>query len=149
LVPERIVQECYALQPQGSKGQEKDRAKSHQGGDHQEGDIFGGSVPCFDRRMRDAESVYEHESQVAQQFHSSIRPFLGVPKCADVAFEFVNPNINRIRSQLMHFRESRPRYTSLGIDSRSVVLARDNLAFVAATEIPKAWAISFVEHSFA
>jgi hypothetical protein len=61
--PEHIVRDCYALQAsraQDMKGQEKDRAKDHKEGDHQEGYIFGGSVPRFDRRMRDAEDVYEH-----------------------------------------------------------------------------------------
>jgi hypothetical protein len=148
-VPERIVQECYALQAQDLKGQEEDRAKDHNDGDHQEGYIFGGSVSCFDRRMRDAESVYEHECQVAQQFHSSIRPFLGVPKRADVSIRVRQSQHQSHPFSTYVLLESRPRYTSLGIDSRSVVLARDNLAFVAATEIPRAWAISFVEHSFA
>jgi hypothetical protein len=41
-------------------------------------------------------------------------------------------------------RESKSRCTSLGSDARSIVFARSNLDFVAAIEIPRAWAISFV-----
>jgi hypothetical protein len=49
----------------------------------------------------------------------------------------------------MFFADQTPRYTTLGNNARNLVLARDNLDFVAATEMPRAWAISFVEHSFA
>jgi hypothetical protein len=37
---------------------------------------------------------------------------------------------------------------SLGNDARSLVLARNNRDFTALAEIPRVWAISFVEHSF-
>jgi hypothetical protein len=71
-------------------------------------------------------------------------------KRADVSIRLRQSQIiSRIRRRTHIPRESKSRYTSLGNDARSIVLARNNLAFVAATEIPRAWAISFVEYSFA